>query len=232
MLIIIQARITSKRLPGKVLMSLAGKPMLYWLVYRLGFTINRHQIIIATSKNKTDNPIFEFCREFKIDCYRGNLDNVLERFINACSYYKEEQCIRICGDSPLFDPSLVDKVIDINKKSKFDLITNIAKRTYPKGQSIELINLNALKILSAEKLTDHEKEHVTTGIYTREKKFNIYNFEEASGDFSNIQLSVDTYKDFINAERLINLERRNHTKNSLFTWNEYVKHLQDYSKRD
>ena len=130
------------------------------------------------------------------------MNNFSSRFIAACDFFNEDKFIRLCGDSPLIDPQIIKEAIKISiENPQFDLITNIQKRTFPKGQSVEIINIKSLKRLYQHDLSEDEQEHVTLGFYNRSNEFKILNFESENAEFQNIQLSVDTKDDFY----LINL---------------------------
>ena len=220
MFILIQARLNSTRLPGKVLTPIAGKPILKWIINRLNSSKNDHDLVIVTSNQDSDNQISKFAKDEKILCYRGSLNNVIERFLNACKMYEIDYFIRICGDSPLIDPALIDRAISISHKIDFDIITNTKKRTFPKGQSVELIKVEALKKLFKENLNNSEKEHVTQGFYNREKKYKIINFESNNKRLSQLQLSIDTKEDFKKIERLIKINLFNKDELS-YSWEKY-----------
>jgi len=205
LLIIVQARLNSERLPGKVLKEIAGKPMLKWIIERLKNTKLKSQIIIATSDQRTDDLIDIFAKKEGISCFRGSLENVIDRFIKSCEKFNSPYFVRICGDSPLIDPKLIDRAISISKDNNFDIISNVEKRTFPKGQSVELVKLDSLKKLYQEDLSSNEKEHVTRGFYQRKNNYKIVNFKSSNKIFSKIQLSVDTKDDFKKIESLINL---------------------------
>lgn len=231
MLIIIQARLSSKRLQGKVLKEIAGKPMLKWIIQRLKNIKNPHQIIIATSVHRTDDNIFDFAQEERIPCFRGSLENVIDRFINSCERYKSDHFVRICGDSPLIDPNLIDYAISISKNLEFDVITNVQPRSYPKGQSVELIKLKSLQKLYMENLNSEEKEHVTKGFYQRKEDYKIINFKSSKKSFSNIQLSVDTEEDFKKIEALINCSL-NENGDLKYGWEQFaLLYLEKYGQR-
>lgn len=207
-------------MPGKVLTICEGKPLLQWTIDRLRGVKCNPNIVVATSNEISDDVVYRYCNSNNIDCYRGSLNNVIQRMIEACSFYKSLSFIRICGDSPLIDPMILDQAIKISNEDNYDLVTNTAKRTFPKGQSVELINLSALKKLNTEELTESEQEHVTKGFYRRKEKFNIINFESNAGDYSKMQLSVDTYQDFRKIENLIKLEKQS-KKIDYFNWKDF-----------
>ena len=150
MIIIIQARFSSKRLPGKVLKKCCGKPLLKWTIERISSIKKPPKIVVATSNNDSDDNIYRFCKENNIKCFRGSLNNVIKRMIDACEEYKSSHFVRICGDSPIIDPEILGNVLEISKTVDVDIITNTFHRTYPKGQSVELIKLSALQNLFKE----------------------------------------------------------------------------------
>jgi spore coat polysaccharide biosynthesis protein SpsF len=204
MLAIIQARMTSQRLPGKVLRLMAGKPMLQWVYDRLSLSANLSKVMIATSNANSDAPICEYCSRHNIPYYRGPLEDVALRFLECASREAVDAFVRISGDSPLIDPSLVDQAIDLQVLTSCDLATNVKIRSYPKGQSVEVIRTKALQ-KAYQKMRDAQNlEHVTGYFYTHPELFKIKNFSNADS-MSNIQLSVDTLEDFQSAEFILKL---------------------------
>ena len=230
MLIIIQARLSSTRLPGKVLKELEGKPLLQWTVDRLKILGNEFRIIVATSAHYSDDALFNYCKDKNINCYRGSLNNVLSRIIEACKLSKSRYLIRICADSPIIDHNIILKAIKVSKEVDFDIVTNTFKRTYPKGQSVELIKLSSLEKLSYENLTSSEKEHVTEGFYNRSNKYKVFNFESNEENLSNLQLSVDTYDDYERIGHLIRLEKKE--KKNFYSWQKFANLFKNYYGKD
>ncbi|WP_440923673.1 cytidylyltransferase domain-containing protein, partial [Candidatus Pelagibacter sp.] len=169
--IFVQARMSSKRLPGKVLLKLGNKTVLGHIVDRIKKIKNKKKIIILTSNNKSDDKIIKFCKKKKINFFRGDLNNVYKRYIQAIRKFNNEMFVRINGDSPLIKPSIVDKAKNIYKKNKFDIITNCMIRTFPKGQSVEIINskifLESYKFLRKKE----HKEHIFLYFYKNKKKY-------------------------------------------------------------
>ena len=124
----------------------------------------------------------------------------------ACKFFQEDSFIRVSGDSPLIDPKLIDKAYEIHRNENFDLITNIMKRSFPKGQSVELISKKAINELQKFNLSSEEREHVTLGFYKNKDKFKIFNFESGSKEYSFQQQSIDTLNDYLKIKNLINAE--------------------------
>lgn len=202
MLAIIQARMSSQRLPGKVLRPMAGKPMLQWVHDRLFQAANLSRIVIATSVASSDDPVGEYCRDQKIPYYRGPLDHVVTRFLECAQREAAESFVRISGDSPLIDPALVDQAVALQMATSCDLATNVQFRSYPKGQSVEVIRAAALTKACQKTRDARDCEHVTRYFYAHPEQFRIESFSngESMGD---IQLSVDTLEDFQAVEAIL-----------------------------
>ena len=196
----------SKRLPGKVLLKLDKKVLLEWTIERLRKNSYKIPVAVISSDKQSDKPIEEFCYRNKVLFYKGSLENVIKRFQMACQFFQEDFFIRVSGDSPLIDPKLIDKAYEIHCKQNFDLITNIMRRSFPKGQSVELISKNAINHLQKFNLSNEEKEHVTLGFYKNKDKFNIYNFESGSKKYALQQQSIDTLNDYLKIKNLIKAE--------------------------
>ena len=221
MLVIVQARMSSKRLPGKVLMNCFDRPILKWVIDRVRNCSNEIEVVISTSNHESDDVIEEYCKNIGVDCFRGSLENVVDRFLKTCVSYHKDKFIRVCGDSPLIDSRIIDKAIEICKKNKFDLVTNVFPRSFPKGQSVEIFSLKTLKKLIKYEINEQEKEHLSLGVYHRKDLFTINNFESDLHDYSHIQLSVDTYEDFKLVEEIIKIEQYISLDNFL-SWDKLV----------
>ena len=159
------------------------------------------KIIIATSNQKDDDQIEQFANKNNIECFRGNLNNVLKRFVDLISFYDAKFVVRISGDSPLIDPCIINSAITLFKKNKTDLVSNVWPRSFPFGQSVEVISSNALKNIYKSS-NKKELEHVTQGFYRLNEKFSIKNFKSEI-DYSSVRLVIDNFEDFLNIEKLI-----------------------------
>lgn len=203
MLAIIQARMTSARLPGKVLISIAGKPILERVYERVSQCKYLNKVIIATSEHSSDDQIEQFCYSRGFLCYRGPLDDVAGRFLSIVQSEGVEEFIRISGDSPLIDPAIIDLVIAEYNADFYDLVTNVLYRTFPKGQSVELVRSSTFKKMYECLMNLDDKEHVTKAFYSYKFNYKIKNIvaEPPVGD---IQLSVDTQEDLNKVSKIIN----------------------------
>lgn len=205
MICILQARLNSKRFPKKVLKKINNKTILERVLDRLKKSNEIKKIIVATSNSSYDRGIVNFCRKNKVLYYKSDLNNVFLRYYDTIRFYNIKNFVRITADSPLIDYKIIDKAIDIYRKNKVDIVTNTLKRSYPKGQSVEIMNsdliLNNLK--SASKNKKHQ-EHITSYFYENKRKFKIFNFS-LKKNFSSINLSVDTPYDFNFVKKIIGL---------------------------
>tara|TARA_A100001015_G_scaffold319008_1_gene440623 strand:- start:2963 stop:3631 length:669 start_codon:yes stop_codon:yes gene_type:complete len=204
MIAIIQARMSSKRLPGKVFKELAGKPMLQWTLERLGNSKMLKKVVVATSIDSGDNIVEEFCREKNVNYHRGSLENVALRFTEVAKSEQADSFVRISGDSPFIDPEIIDQAISLFRSTKVELVTNIMPRTFPKGQSVEVINSGYFNKLYERMTKKTDKEHVTKIFYKNPEKHRIVSFTSGI-DAGHVQLSVDTLDDFVEVEKLIQL---------------------------
>ncbi len=207
--IIVQARMNSKRLPNKILYKVNGKPMIQYLLESLMHCSGIDCIVVATSNETTDDPLALFCQNCGIDYYRGSLNNVGERFVNIIEKYNFDTFVRISGDSPLLDYRLVDKALKIFSSGTYDFVTNVLRRTYPKGQSVEVIDSSVFKKVYPLIKKTSDKEHVTPYFYANHEKFSIYNFESGR-HYEHIQLSVDTPNDMIRFKKDVNSLNKPH----------------------
>ena len=202
MLCIIQARYSSKRLPGKVLKKILGAAVLKRVVQQVKKSKKISKIIIATSKHKTDKKIINFCKKNKIQCISGPLNNVFKRFYSIIIHEHCKSFVRISADSPLIDPSLIDRAVTIFSKNRYDIVTNVFPRTFPKGFSIEVVNSKLILDFLLKIKKKRHKEHLTTFFYYNYNNFKIKNFYNKINN-SNINLSIDSFADFIRVKSIL-----------------------------
>ena len=197
-MIIIQARLNSQRLPGKVLKKICGKPMLLYIFESLNKV--KETKIVATSK--FDHKIINFCKKHKVKYFASNLNNVAKRFFEICNSCDERYFVRICADSPLIDYRLINKMLKIFKKNKMLFLSN-RHQNFPPGQTVEIIDTNYFKKKYKNFKKKSHFEHVTTYFYEKElKKIDFY---KSKKNFTNYKMSVDTNKDFLKISKLIKI---------------------------
>lgn len=203
MLVIIQARSNSKRFKNKVLVPIYGKSLISHVVDKIRKSKKKIKIVVSTSRDKSDDSLVDHLKSSGINFFRGSLNNVALRLFNTARKYRSNYFIRISGDSPLFDFRILDRAIMLKKKNKnIDLITNVFPRTFPKGQSIEIIKTSIIKN-NIKQFNDHNKEHVTSYFYENFKNFKIKNFTNKY-KYNSLKLSIDTIVDLNTIKKKIN----------------------------
>ena len=194
MLIIIQARLSSQRFKNKTLFPIYGKPLIGHVIEKLKKSDKIKDLVVATSTYKSDDKLIKYLKKIKVKYFRGKLKNVAHRFLTLAIKKKAKYFVRINGDSPLIDFKIVERAINIlNQNKKYHIITNVFPRTFPKGQSVEIIKTQVLKNYIC-KFNNFEKEHITQYFYKNCKKFKIKNFS-FKNTIKIIKLSIDTKKD-------------------------------------
>lgn len=202
MLAIIQARMSSQRLVGKALHRIAEKPLLGWVYDRLSRAEHIQKIVVSTSISESDEPIKQFCESNKIPVHRGSLEDVTGRLLDCAEGENADFFVRISGDSPFIDPLIVDHAIAIAIANPRDLITNVQFRSFPKGQSVEVIRTEALARAWRDMSNAEDYEHVTRYFYGHPDLFTISNFS-CPEPMPTVQLSVDTVDDLRAAETIV-----------------------------
>lgn len=200
-LIIVQARMTSSRLPGKVLLPLAGEPMLTRLVGRLRRVQRADDIVVATTTNTADDPIATLCAQLGVPCHRGSEHDVLSRYADAARLYGADTVVRITSDCPLIDPALIDKIVATYDEGDSDYVSNMLPPTWPYGMAVEVFSAAALAQAHAEATRAAEREHVTPFIYWHPERYRLRNVASAV-DMSQHRWTVDTPEDFELVRRL------------------------------
>lgn len=219
--ILVQARMDSSRLPGKVLAPLAGKPMLAYVLDRVLRCKPRLPVAVCTSSRRCDDPIAHFCAARAVDCYRGSHDNVAARCLRAAEHFGFDAFVRVCGDSPLIDPRLIDRAVEIFASRRYDLVTNGLDRSFPAGQTVEVIDLEAFDRGFMRMYSREHFEHVTRYFYERADLFRIFNFT-TDRDAAHVKLAVDTPSDLERIEELVASLDRPHWQ---FGWEDFVDRL-------
>jgi glutamate-1-semialdehyde 2,1-aminomutase len=193
-LAIVQARMGSTRLPGKVLKEINGKPLIEILLQRLSRSKKIDKIILATAENKENDILTETVEKLGLDVFRGSEEDVLERYYQAARRYSPEAVVRITGDCPLIDPIIVDKAINTFFDKKVQYLNNVTPPTYPDGMDVEVFSYQILEHAWENAKTLQEKEHVTPFIRNNndiKKEFLVNDH-----DWGNERLTIDEPKDF------------------------------------
>lgn len=202
--IIVQARMGASRLPGKPLMEVLGKPLLFYLIERLKRCQKVHEIVIAIPDKPQDAILKEYCESLGVKVVLGDEDNVLARYGLAAKSVDCDLIVRVTADCPLMDPAVIDAMIEefLLKKDKLDYLSNTLVRTFPRGLDVEIFTKKALEMALKEAKTPVEKEHVTPYFYQHPESFRLENFLYDQ-DESNHRWTVDTKEDFELIKRML-----------------------------
>jgi spore coat polysaccharide biosynthesis protein SpsF (cytidylyltransferase family) len=189
-------------LPGKVLRPIGGRPLLSYVVDSLTHCQSVDAVVLATSIDASDDPVAAFAKERGVSCHRGPLENVSSRVLGAAWSVGADALVRVCGDSPLLDPALVDHGVQLLRSSPADLVSNVAPRTFPKGQSVEVLSCASLHRAIAAMTTSYEREHVTPHFYEHPADFDIRGFS-AARPRPDVRLCVDDEIDLARCEAIV-----------------------------
>jgi spore coat polysaccharide biosynthesis protein SpsF len=224
---IIQARMGSTRLPGKVMKLLSGKPMLEHIVKRLQTVEAIDQIVIATTLKSEDNVICDFAKRHSIEYYRGKSVDVLDRYYQAAVMHDADVIIRITADDPLKDSHIINEILHeyMDNYEKYDYVSNTIVPTYPIGIDVEVFSFNALRKAWMEAEGTFYREHVTPYIWTNTHLFNIKNVEYTGHNLSALRWTVDTQNDFEFAEAIYSYLYKEH---EIFFMEDIVQLLDKY----
>jgi spore coat polysaccharide biosynthesis protein SpsF len=194
----IQARMTSRRLPGKVLREVAGKPMLAWVVERAGRANSLDQVLVATSTDPTDDPVAEVCQARGYSCFRGALDDVLDRLYRGAKAFRADTIVRLTADCPLIDPGVIDETVHAFYLSGADFAANRLpppwRRTYPIGLDTEVCSFHALERAWKEADQPYQREHALPYLYEVPGRFKIRVIDH-DPDYGHLRWTVDTAED-------------------------------------
>ena len=201
---VVQARMGSSRLPGKVLRELGGQPLLGLLLDRLarldpGVVSG---VVVATSDLVGDDPIVAFCADRGTPVVRGSERDVLGRYAQVLEAHRADHVVRITGDCPLTDPAIVSDVVALHLERGADYTCNVLPRTFPKGLDVEVVRADALRTAAAEAVDDKEREHVTPFLYRRPGRFVLANLRSGD-DLGDLRWTVDNPEDLVALAQLV-----------------------------
>jgi spore coat polysaccharide biosynthesis protein SpsF len=210
---IIQARMGSSRLPGKILKPVLGKTLLEYQLNRIERIKQINEIVVATTTNEIDNKIVDLCNRLSIPFFRGPEEDVLKRYYDTAKQYGANTIVRLTSDCPVIDPIIIENTINYYLNNNFDYVSNTLERTFPRGMDTEVFSFQALERAFNEGEEKHFREHVTPYIYQNPDIFKLGSFYSKK-DNSQYRLTVDTQEDFDLIEKIIlNLYPRNNQFN-------------------
>lgn len=200
----IEARMSSSRLPGKVMLQAAGKPMLEHLVNRLRAVPSLDGIVLATTNNKTDDELEEFSIRMGIACYRGSENDVMNRVISAAESAGADVVVEITGDCPIIDPQIVEQAIRVFNANQADYVSNAHFRSYPDGMDTQVFRLQTLRTSAAKTNDALDHEHVTLHIRNHPELFSKLNLlSPPETHWPELGLTLDEPKDYELLKKII-----------------------------
>ncbi|SDK04055.1 cytidylyltransferase domain-containing protein [Sediminibacillus albus] len=223
---IIQARMGSTRLPGKIMKKVMNKTLLEYELEQVKRAALIDQIVVATTKNKTDDIIIDLCKQLSIPAFRGSEEDVLSRYYEAATEYKGDVIVRLTSDCPLIDPLVIDKVVReyLKNQKNYDYVSNTIERTYPRGMDTGVLSYRTLKEINRYATSDSDREHVTSYLYRVPGKYKTLAVKNEE-DFSHFRLTVDTKEDF---EVVANILENLYKANSYLKMNDIVTYLKQH----
>jgi spore coat polysaccharide biosynthesis protein SpsF len=221
---IIQARVGSTRLPGKVLKEICGKTVLEHDIDRLKGVKNIDKIVIATTTLEKDNAIIDECKRLGVSYFRGSEEDVLARYYYSAKENEADVVVRVTSDCPLIDSEVSENIIQyyLNNIEKYDYVSNTLQRTYPRGLDTEVFSFQALEKAFNEASSVRDREHVTPYIWDNDKIFKIFQYENEE-DYSHFRWTLDTTEDY----KLISTIYNYFENKEYFTMNDIVKFLKE-----
>jgi len=226
---IIQARMGSTRLPGKVLMDLAGEPMLARVVDRCRRAVTLHETVVATTTQPADEAIARLCTERGWPCFRGNENDVLDRYVQAAKAYSADVIVRVTSDCPLIEPAIIDRTVGefLKRQPNKDYACNFRPAvpfasTFPLGLDVEVISRDALNRVWQEDRNPAWREHVTEYLLHHPDQFRVHEVANDK-DYSHLRWTVDEKKDLAFVRRVYE-----HFGHDRFSWREVLDVLAEH----
>ena len=200
---IIQARMGSTRLPGKIMKKLDREnTVLDYVINQIKNSKKIEKIVIATTELNEDDVIEKFCNDKKINYFRGSVDDVLDRHYQCAKKYSFDTIVRVTSDNPIVDPEIIDLCIKTYEEGEFDMVTTCNKRSYPYGISVEVFSFKALEKSCNESKLLSEREHVVLYIQNKKNNFKIYNLINPK-NLTHINCTIDNESDFNLLEKVV-----------------------------
>jgi spore coat polysaccharide biosynthesis protein SpsF (cytidylyltransferase family) len=211
--VVIQARMGATRLPGKVMLEVLGKPVIWRVISRVSKAQLIDGLVVATTTKSEDDVIETFCRKNDISFFRGSDEDVLDRYYQCAKKHDLENIVRITADCPLHDPHVIDLVIKKYKSGNYDYISNTDPPSYPDGIDVEIFSLYALEKAWTNATLSSEREHVTPYIRKNKNLFRVGNVQKET-DLSELRWTLDQEEDFRFIQTVY--EKLSGSKNDIF----------------
>jgi len=222
-LAILQARVGSSRLYGKVLKEVLGKPLIQHEIERIKRSRKIDKLVLATSDREEDKHLISVADNSEIESFAGSEDDVLDRYYQCARIYNPDAVVRLTGDMPIHDPDIIDKVITIYEQNQVDYVSNTFKTSYPDGLDAEIMSISALEKTYKEATLLSEREHVTPYIYNNANSSGKRLFKmlvvKHEVDLSHLRWTIDEEADFLLIKEIIT---ELYPSNPCFTWMDVI----------
>jgi spore coat polysaccharide biosynthesis protein SpsF len=192
----IEARMTSSRLPGKVLLPAAGRPLLEHMVERLKRARTVDAIVIATTEHASSDPLQALADRLGVGCFRGSEEDVLGRVLGAAQAFDADVIVETTGDSPLVDPEVVDLVVERFAEGGVDYCSNVLEPTYPPGMDAQVFRTSVLADVASRTDDPADREHVSLYIYEHPERYRLRSVVSQRPEYGDLRLCVDTDTDY------------------------------------
>jgi|SRR2546422_1377036 len=223
----IEARMTSTRLPGKVLLPVAGKPLLRHLIERLQRVNSLDEIVVATTINKADEAIVKLAAELGVGCFRGSEEDVLGRVLGAAKSYRADIIVEITGDCPAIDPDVIGRCIAEYFSTGADFVSNTLQPTYPWGMDTKVFSTRVLEEVDRLTQDPADREHVSLYIYEHPERYRLHNVSAPPElTWPQMHVELDTPEDY---ELFKAIFEALYPQNPAFTLYDMIKFLKDHS---
>ena len=204
--VLVQARMSSRRFPGKVLAPFRGRPVIRHVLDAVRRALPSAGPMVLTSGESSDDPLAAYLRTQDIPVFRGPLDDVFDRYRRCVALHPCDWFLRLCADSPLLSPSVIRAVTDPARRAGVDLVTTVFPRTFPRGQNAEIVRVAAFLSIDPGALTAGDREHVTAYYYRHPDRFRILNVASGDPPGARPDLVVDTAQDLLRMEGMSDAE--------------------------
>lgn len=200
-LAVLQARVSSTRLPGKVLLPILGAPMLARQIERVRRSRRIDRLVVATGDGAEDDAVAGLCEGIGVECFRGSLHDVLDRFYRAAAPHRPRHVVRLTGDCPLADWTVIDRAVDFHLEGGYDYASNALEPSWPDGLDVEVVRFEALETAWREARLPSEREHVLPFVHRRPERFRLGSLRDAT-DLSGLRWTVDEPADLAFVSRV------------------------------
>lgn len=225
---IIQARMSSSRLPGKIMLRACGKTMLELMIERVQKAHTLDKILVATTINPADDIIVNLCKDIGVQYFRGPEEDVLLRYKLAADVVNADTIVRLSSDCPLIDPIVIDKIVNVYVNGNFDFVNNLSPlpRTYPDGMMVEVFSKDLLNEINREAIKPSHREHVTFFMWMQPNRYKIHRVDYEK-DLSQYRLNLDYAEDY---DMIKSVFENLYEKDKFFTMEDTINWLNAHPK--